>query len=75
MEVMEEERETVTLDELVKRVTEIEKLTVTMGWALEKLIRTGLERHQKQRQRDFRLSSVELVCTILTFLVIHLGKS
>ena len=30
VEEMEEERETVTLDELVKRVTEIEKLTVTM---------------------------------------------
>ena len=44
--VMEEGGETVTLDELVKRMTEIEKLTVTMGWALEKCIRTGLERHQ-----------------------------
>ena len=51
-----------------------------MGWALEKCIRTGLERHQKQQQQqqqrkhDFRLSSVELVCTILNCLVIHLGK-
>ena len=78
MVVIEEGGETVTLDELVKRMTEIETLTATMGWALEKFIRTELERQQKQqqqqRQRDFRLSSVELVCTILNFLVIHLGK-
>ena len=99
---MDEGEETVTLDELVKRMTKIE----TMGWALDKCIRTGLqfrrqlfcftlgkrgtnqegggcnrtglERHQKQqqqrRQRDFRLSYVELVCIILNFLVIHLGK-
>ena len=70
---MEEGGEAVTLDELVKRMTDIEKLTVTMGWALEKCIRTGLERHQKQqqRQRYFRLSSIELICTILNFLVIQ----
>ena len=74
--VMEEGGETVTLDELVKRMTEIETLTATMGWALEKFICTELEIHQKQqqRQRDIRLSSVELVCTILNFLVIHQGK-
>ena len=45
---MEEGGETVTLDELVKRMTVIEKLTVTVGWALKKCIRTGQERHQKQ---------------------------
>ena len=35
--VMEKGGETVTLDELVKRMTEIETLTATMGWALENL--------------------------------------
>jgi len=58
--VTEKGGETVTLDELVKRVTEIEKLTVTMAWALAKFIRAD-----QQRQRDLRLSSVELVCTIV----------
>ena len=50
--VMEEGGETMTLDELVKCMTEIEKLTEAMGWALEKFIRTGLERQQQQQQQQ-----------------------
>ena len=58
--VMKKGGKTVSLDELVKRVTEIEKLTETMAWALANFFRAD-----QQRQRNLRLSSVELVCTIL----------
>ena len=58
--VMEKGGETMTVDELVKRVTEIEKLTVTMASALANFFRAD-----QQRQRNLRLRSVELVCTIL----------
>jgi len=43
-DVVEEGGETEMLDELVKRMNEIEKLTEAFGWALEKYIRTGLKR-------------------------------
>ena len=76
--------ETMSLEELIKQMTEIENLTVAMGSVLEKYIRTELEqrrkrqqqrlkRQQQQQQRDYRLSYVQLVYTILNFLVVHLG--
>ena len=75
--------ETVSLEELIKQMTEIENLTVAMGSVLEKYIRTELEqrrkrqqqrlKRQQQQQRDYRLSYVQLVYTILNFLVVHLG--
>ena len=74
--------ETVSLEELIKQMTEIENLTVAMGSVLEKYIRTELEQRRKrqqqrlkrqQQQRDYRLSYVQLVYTILNFLVVHLG--
>ena len=43
-DVVEEGGETEILDELVKRMNEIEKLTEAFGWALEKYIRAGLKR-------------------------------
>ena len=81
--------ETVSLEELIKQMTEIENLTVAMGSVLEKFIHTELEQRRKrqqqclkrqqqqqqqqQQQRDYRLSYVQLVYTILKFLVVHLG--
>ena len=62
------------LEELIKQMTEIENLTIAMGSVLEKFLRTELEqrrkRQQQQQQRDYRLNSLELVCTILHFLVL-----
>ena len=56
---MDEGGETVILDELVKRMTEIETLIVTMGWALEKCIRTG---------RDFAFPDTNFVNALLAML-------
>ena len=78
--------DTVSLEELIKQMTEIENITVAMGSVLEKFIRTELEQRRKrqqqrrkrqqqqqQQQRDYRLSYVQLVYTIQNFLVVHLG--